>query len=60
MKLLCDQEMLGIIKRGISQEPLTGSFSDIKTKLRWNHHILTLFKRRQPPNGDYLKILKVE
>ena len=48
------------IKSGISQQPLIGSFSNLKLKLRRPNQSQKCLKQRRPPMEDDLKILKVE
>ena len=48
------------IKRGISQQPLNGSFSKLKLKLRGTKQNQTCLKQRQPSMEDDFKILNVE
>ena len=48
------------IKSWISQQPLIGSSSNFKLKLRGQNQNWNFLKWRQPPMEDDLKILKVE
>ena len=47
-------------KSEISEEPLIGSYSNFKLKLRWQTISYKSIKWRWPPVEDNLKILKVE
>ena len=49
-----------IIKSWISQQPLIGSSSNFRPKLRGANRIKKYLKWRRPPIEDDLKILKVE
>ena len=49
-----------IIKSGISQQPLIGSYSIMKHNLIWPKNILSCFKWWRPLTKDDLKILKRE
>ena len=49
-----------IIKSGISQQPLIGSCSDLKLKLRWPNHIFKSSKWRRLPMENNLRVLKME
>ena len=48
------------IKSWISQQPLIGSSSNFKLKLRGPNKNIKCLKWRRPPMEDDLKILKVE
>ena len=48
------------IKCGISQQPLIGSFSNLKHKLRRPNQNQKCLKQRRPPIEEDLQILKVE
>ena len=51
MKITSNGRQPQNIKIGISQEPLIGSYSNCKLKLRWPNHILQILKMKTTSNG---------
>jgi hypothetical protein len=60
MKMTSNERRPQNFKSWISQQPLIGSSSNLKYKLRGSNQNQKCLKWRRPPMEDHLKILKVE